>query len=108
VGNKAMNKKIVLLVFLLVLSLFLLSACAPGANPLQNTPNDQGTVANFWTGLWQGFIAPVTFIISLFNQSVSFYEVHNDGISYNIGFVIGALIITGSLFGGGSRGSKRY
>jgi hypothetical protein len=102
------NKRLVLLLVLLALSLLLLSGCAPGANPLVNTPNDQGYVANFWTGLWQGFIVPVTFIISLFNQQVNIYEVQNDGISYNIGFAIGALIITGGLAGGGARGGRRY
>jgi hypothetical protein len=102
-----MKTKVIVGIVLLALVALFLSACAPGPNPLTNVPAPGDGVANFWLGLWQGFIAPVTFIISLFNSTVSFYEVHNDGIPYNIGFVIGAVAITGGLFGGGARGSRR-
>jgi hypothetical protein len=61
-----------------------------------------GEIAGFWLGLWHGIISPVTFVISLFKDSVSFYEVHNDGNWYNFGFVVGA----GILFGGGSASAK--
>ncbi len=98
-----MERKVLVLIALLALVALTLSACAPGPNPLVNVPPPGGSVANFWTGLWQGFIAPVTFIISLFRSDVNFYEVHNDGIPYNVGFVIGALIINGALFSGARR-----
>lgn len=100
-----MKTRMVALIALLALTTLLLGACAPGANPLQNVPSPGGGVANFWLGLWQGFISPVTFIISIFRADVNFYEVHNDGVPYNVGFVIGALIITGGLFSG-SRGRR--
>jgi hypothetical protein len=90
------------LVVLLVLALAV-TACAPGANPEIGTPSEAGTVAGFWLGLWHGIIAPVTFIISLFTDSVNFYEVHNSGNWYDFGFVLGA----GILFGGGGAGSRR-
>lgn len=48
-------------------------------------------------------IAPVTFIISLFSESVNIYEVHNTGGWYDFGFVLGA----GILLGGGA-GGWRY
>jgi hypothetical protein len=51
-----------------------LAACAPGANDL--TASDAGEPAGFWLGLWHGIITPVTFVISLFNDSVNVYGVH--------------------------------
>jgi hypothetical protein len=87
----------------LLLVLTMLSACAPGPNPLVGEPDDEGEVAGFWKGLWQGIISPITFIISLFTSQVQFYEVHNNGNWYNLGFVLGAGILTG----GGWAGSRR-
>ncbi|MEX1038704.1 MAG: hypothetical protein WDZ96_07610 [Acidimicrobiia bacterium] len=81
----------------------LVSACAAGVNPELGTSAPDGGVAGFWMGLWHGFIAPVTFVISLFTDSVSLYEVHNSGNWYDFGFVLGA----GILFGGGGLGSRR-
>ena len=43
----------------------------------------------FWLGLVQGFIAPVTFIVSLFRPDVAVYAVPNSGAWYNFGFVLG-------------------
>jgi len=43
----------------------------------------------FWFGLVQGFIAPVTFVISLFRPDVAVYAVPNNGGWYNFGFVLG-------------------
>ena len=88
---------------LLVLATLLLSACAPGPNPLENVATGGRTIAGFWLGLWHGIIAPVTFIISIFVSEVRFYEVHNSGFWYNLGFVLGA----GILFGGSATASRR-
>jgi hypothetical protein len=57
-------------------------------------------VAGFFKGFWHGLISPITFIISLFTKNVRFYEVHNNGILYNFGFVLGAgLFLSGGIFG---------
>ena len=86
---------------LLLLCVILLASCAPehidivSCSPINNPPG-------FWLGLWHGFISPITFIISLFNDSVEFYSVHNNGGWYNFGFVLGA----GILFGSSSKASK--
>ena len=87
----------------LVLVLVLLAGCVPGPNDLVETPDEEGEVAGFWQGLWQGFIAPFTFLISLFSENVHIYEVHNNGGWYDFGFLIGL----SAIFGGGGRGSKR-
>ena len=81
----------------------LLAACAPGVNPEVGATAESGDVAGFWLGLWHGFIAPVTFVISLFTDNVNLYEVHNNGNWYDFGFVLGA----GILFGGGGAGARR-
>lgn len=81
----------------------LLGACAAGINPEVGAAAPDGGVAGFWLGLWHGVIAPVAFVISLFTDSVSLYEVHNSGNWYDFGFVLGA----GILFGGGGMGSRR-
>ena len=94
-------KKSLVLFSLLALAL-LLAGCAPGLNELANVPSRTGVVAGFWRGLWNGAIAPVTFIISLFNHGVQMYDVHNNGAWYNFGFFLG---IT-ALFGGGAGGAR--
>jgi hypothetical protein len=88
----------------LALLLLVLAACAPGANELVGVPDAEGAVAGFWMGLWHGLIAPVTFLISLFSDSVEMYEAHNNGGWYNFGFLIG---LTVPLGGGARSGAKR-
>jgi hypothetical protein len=80
-----------------------LAACAPGANDL--AASGAGEPAGFWLGLWHGIITPVTFVISLFNDNVNIYEVHNNGNWYNFGFVFGASIVFGG--GPGARARRR-
>ena len=89
-----------LLGVLFTLLLVVTAGCAPGPNNLANTPNEQGSVAGFWQGLWHGIIAPVTFIVSLFSVNVHMYEVHNNGGWYNFGFLLGMVIILGGGSGG--------
>ena len=76
-----------------------LAACAPGANDVAAGGGQE--LAGFWPGLWHGIITPVTFVISLFNDNVNIYEVHNNGNWYNFGFVLGL----SAVFGSGSRAS---
>jgi hypothetical protein len=91
------------LALLVGLLLLVLAACAAGPNPEVGTAASGGDVAGFWQGVWQGFISPITFIISLFTDKVNFYEVYNNGNWYDFGFVLGA----GILFGGGFGGLRR-
>ena len=91
------------IVLLLLLAAWALAACAAGTNPAEGTPGQAGEGDGFLLGLWHGFIAPVTFVISLFEDTVGFYEVRNNGNWYDFGFVLGA----GILFGGGALGSRR-
>ena len=79
-----------------------LSACAAGPNPEVGRAAQDGVMAGFWLGLWHGIIAPVTFVISLFTDTVNIYEVHNNGNWYDFGFFLGF----GVLLGGGASGAR--
>ncbi len=89
---------------LLVLAVVILAGCTAGPNTMVNTPTEEGTVAGFWLGLWHGIIAPVTFVISLFSDTVHVYEVHNNGNWYNLGFLLGIVSVWG---GAGRRTASR-
>jgi hypothetical protein len=91
----------------ILLLLVVLAACAPGPNTMADVPDDEGEVAGFWMGLWHGVASPVMFVISLFNDSVHVYEVHNNGGWYNFGFLLGASIIFGGSGGGGACRRRR-
>ena len=81
-----------LFMFFGALALLLIAGCAAGPNPSANVVPADGELAGFWLGVWHGMIAPITFIISLFKPNVHFYEVHNNGNIYNLGFMFGLLI----------------
>jgi len=85
---------------LLVILILTLAACVPGPNTLQGAPNNDAKPAGFWLGVWQGFIAPFVFVASLFQHNLTIYEVHNNGIWYNFGYLFGVACFFG---GGGHR-----
>jgi hypothetical protein len=91
-----------LVIALLVLSL--LAGCAPGANQSKGTTSEHDGLAGFWLGIWQGFIAPVVFVVSLFKSNFGIYEVHNNGGWYNFGYLLGLACFFG---GSGTRASRR-
>ena len=93
-----------LTLLVLILLLCTLTACAPGANQLKGTPGDQRAVAGFWLGLWQGFIAPFVFVVSLFMNNLNIYEIHNNGALYNFGYLFGLACFFG---GGGNKAARK-
>ena len=96
-----MNWKNLTALTLVVFLLLILTACVPGPNSAEKTPDEHGHVAGFISGLWHGFISPVTYIVSLFSKNIRIYEVHNNGGWYNFGFVLGAgLFLQGGILGG--------
>jgi hypothetical protein len=76
-------------VLALVTFLLITISCAPGNKRFDEKP------AGFWAGLWHGIIIVITFVISLFTDSVHIYEVNNSGGWYNFGFLLGAAIALG-------------
>jgi hypothetical protein len=85
-------------VFLLIGLLLILTSCAGGDPRFDTEP------ANFWAGLWHGFISLFTFIISLFKDNVTMYEVNNVGKLYNLGFILGVMIF----YSGGAKSSCKW
>jgi hypothetical protein len=95
-----MKSRLVLIVAGLVV-LSLAAGCAPHAADPGHPASPVDSPAGFWKGLWHGLIILFTFVISLFNDSVGIYEVNNTGNLYNLGYLLGVIII----FGGGSGGA---
>jgi hypothetical protein len=100
-----MNK--LLLSVILVVLLLTLAGCAASPNEMVKTPDAEGEIAGFWQGLWQGFISPFAFLLSLFKDNIGIYEVHNNGGWYNFGFLVGASIFFGGSGGGAARRRRR-
>lgn len=66
--------------------LLLFVSCIPGdgAATAENK-------AGFFSGIWHGWIAPVSLIISIFDKSINIYEVQNSGFWYDFAFYIAIL-----------------
>ena len=77
-GNR--NAGAILIVFSLM---FLVAGCAPGSG--SSTPEDP---SGFFSGIWHGWIAPISLIWGLFNPAIRVYEPINTGWWYDFGFYI--------------------
>jgi hypothetical protein len=66
-----------------------------------------GRQPGFLYGLWHGFIAPVSFIVSLFSEKVRIYAVPNAGRWYDLGFMIGISGFSGGIFASSRTRSKK-
>lgn len=104
--SERVRKRNALLLAAVVLLALVLSSCLPGENPVVRTAPPGASPAGFFMGLWHGFVAPFSFVVSLFTDTVNVYEVHNTGGWYDFGFVLGAGILLGG-GGAGSRGRRR-
>jgi predicted small secreted protein len=96
--------RVALALLAVVGAVLLLSSCAAGPNTAAGTGEDP---AGFWLGLWHGIILPVTFVISLFTDTVGVYEIANNGNWYDFGFFVGAAMSVGGSGGAGVRARKR-
>ncbi|MFH0989183.1 MAG: hypothetical protein V1799_04105 [bacterium] len=83
--------KRVLILMLLVVCVLILSGCFP-----REGGKTEREPAGFFTGIWHGWIAPISLIAGLFNQDIRIYETINTGWWYDFGYYIA--IIAG--FGG--------
>ncbi|MBN1398485.1 MAG: hypothetical protein JXA06_10680 [Bacteroidetes bacterium] len=77
---------------LLIIITFTLTACMPGDNNF--TIEHQ---AGFFFGIWHGWIAPISLIVSIFDSAVRIYEVNNTGFWYDFGFYIAIISGFGSV-----------
>lgn len=79
------------LVLVSALILFSITSCLPGGGHY-----DTASPAGFFSGVWHGWTAPVSLVLSIFSDSFRIYEPFNTGWWYDFGFYIS--IISG--FGG--------
>lgn len=75
-----------LLTYLLIGSMLLLSGCADAVSFTEAASKEP---VGFWYGLWHGWIAPIAWVISLFDSDVAIYAIYNNGGWYNFGFILG-------------------
>jgi len=76
----------------------MLTGCIPGGGSYSVSDP-----AGFFSGIWHGWIAPISLILGLFNKNIRIYEPINTGWLYDFGFYIA--IISG--FGGVSLFRKK-
>ena len=70
-----------------VLVVLVLAGCG-GPNNVSHVNAPE--IAGFWRGLWDGFTAMFAFFAQLFgSKKYNIYEVHNNGLAYNFGFMLG-------------------
>ncbi|WIV20261.1 hypothetical protein QPK24_06085 [Paenibacillus polygoni] len=81
--------------FLFMAMLFSIIALLTGCVPGDGAKNAQD-LAGFFSGVWHGWIAPISLILGLFSDNIRLYEVYNTGWWYDFGFYIA--VISG--FGG--------
>lgn len=78
-------------IFLLfaVLVALLIAGCADANLAEDNLAFCNRELSGFFWGLWHGFIAPVSFIGSLFKADIAVYDICNTGGWYDFGFCLG-------------------
>ncbi|NLT49579.1 MAG: hypothetical protein GXX85_01515 [Ignavibacteria bacterium] len=85
-----MKSKPAIMIFITLLTLFLIVSCFPDKS-YEDSPS------GFFTGIWHGWIAPLSLIIGFFDKSVRIYDAHNTGWMYDLGFYIAIISGFGSL-----------
>ena len=86
-----MKKKRTFLLLIITVSAILLTGCVPGDGSYNISKS-----AGFFSGIWHGWIAPVSLLVSFFDRNISIYETFNKGWWYDFGYYMA--IISG--FGG--------
>lgn len=69
----------------------LLVSCAHTIDVSECLPDSER--ASFWSGAWNGLTMTPAFVLSIFCDDITIYNVNNDGGWYNFGFIGGFFII---------------
>ena len=80
------KSKYVLMAALIAVCVLAFTGCMPG-----DGSNNPAHLAGFFSGIWHGWIAPVSLIVSLFNKNVNIYEAYNNGFMYDLGFYMAVI-----------------
>ena len=83
-------------IFLAAISILLFTGCA---DSVEYALADEREQVGFLHGLWHGMIVIISFIVSLFDDSVSTYAIYNNGGWYDFGFLLGVI----GIWGGGTQ-----
>lgn len=78
--------KTILITVIVVFIIFAFSGCFPGG-----TSYSAQEPAGFLSGVWHGWIAPVSLIVGLFKDGIRIYEPFNTGWWYDLGFYIAVI-----------------
>jgi hypothetical protein len=92
-----MKTKRIFIGLLLLLILFFVTSCAPVGMTKE--------VYGFLYGIVHGFISPFVLIAKLLGANIGLYAVHNTGLLYWLGFILGLVLLLGG--GGGGYASRR-
>jgi hypothetical protein len=94
--SRPVSRKRLIVTGVLVVLTIGLAACA------SQPPGQTGAPA-FLAGLWHGVIAPIAFVISLFDNDVRMYAFPNAGRWYDFGFLLGIGVWGGGAGAGAAR-----
>ena len=86
-----MRYKYIVLMLCIAIIAIMFTGCVPG----DGSYNKQHK-AGFLSGIWHGWLAPISLIVGLFDKNIRVYECVNTGWWYDFGFYVA--IISG--FGG--------
>jgi len=88
---------LMLYLYVIVIGLIFLTGCA---DPLNIDACRTPEVYGFWSGLWHGTVAPISFLGRLLDDNIAIYAVNNNGRWYDFEFVLGSGILG---FGAGKK-----
>jgi hypothetical protein len=78
--------KFMMIFFSIALMIVAMSGCFPGG-----TTYSAQEPAGFFSGVWHGWIAPVSLIVGIFKSGIRIYEPFNTGWWYDLGFYIAVI-----------------
>lgn len=84
--------KKILVVALIIFIIIGTTGCIP-----QDVPDESDDRAGFFSGIWHGWIAPVSLILSFFNGKYTIYNAYNTGFTYDLGFYMAVISGFGAL-----------
>jgi len=81
-------KKSFKFLLLFAVAAVLFAGCAH-VQPIEECIKNSEVIHGFWFGLWNGITAGFAFIGKLFDRDIAIYATNNNGIWYDLGFILG-------------------
>ena len=91
-GRCNMKSRLIVILLLVIVLTFVLTGCLPG-----DGKRSAVKPGNFITGIWHGWMAPLSLVVGIFNDDISIYEKYNTGWWYEFGYYIAIISGFGSL-----------